>query len=220
MLFMSKCLIPIISAACCAPKICTALFSKNPRLASTTVTRCACRQCCLLAFMQHLTAVSNGVKAKKCCGSLALHRYVHEVSHHQMLCPCRFVADASQKTSSDIQGLVLHSKLLHKYLPAIDVEIGVEFGGTEEQRILMINIKCLTDSMLIMVVDQRGRIVHASSHLAQLLGYPAKTLAEMHLSAILSPPFGQLHTGWIKVCVDAYGDSDSSTARRCYCIVV
>ena len=94
---------------------------------------------------------------------------------------------------------VLRTKLLHKFMPAIDVEMSVEFGGTEDQRLLMLNIRCLTDAMSLMVVDHKTRIVYATSELAQTLGYPIKTLTELSLANIIPPPYAQLHPGFMKV---------------------
>jgi hypothetical protein len=94
---------------------------------------------------------------------------------------------------------LLRTKLLHKFMPAIDVEMTVDYGGTEEQRLLLLNIRCLTDAMSLMVVDHKARIVYATSELAQTLGYPSKTLTELSLANIIPPPYAQLHAGFMKV---------------------
>lgn len=117
----------------------------------------------------------------------------------------RYVADAAASAnalalySTSTKAPALCTKLLHRYLSAVDVELSVEFGGTEDQRILVMQVKCLADSMSMMVADHRGRIAFVTSKLCQMLGYSVKTLTNMDLQAILPPPFAQLHVGWMKV---------------------
>lgn len=51
-----------------------------------------------------------------------------------------------------------------------------------------------------MVVNQKGRIVYATSALGSMLGLPARQLATMDLQSMVPPPYAQLHTGFLKVC--------------------
>jgi hypothetical protein len=95
--------------------------------------------------------------------------------------------------------LSLRTRMLHKFLAPIDVELSVEFGGTPDQRILVFCVRCLADPMALMVVDHKGRIAHATSQLGALLGYPLATLQGMTLQQLVPPPYAQLHTGWMKV---------------------
>ncbi len=50
-----------------------------------------------------------------------------------------------------------------------------------------------------MVVDHRGRVCWGTSQLAELLGYPLKTLLGLELQAIMPPPYAQLHRTWMRV---------------------
>lgn len=88
----------------------------------------------------------------------------------------------------------------HKYLPAVEVDLTVELAGTEDQRILVFNIRCLSaTSNLLMVLDQRGKLTYATSQLADAVGYPVKTLSRMDVKAIVPSPYTQLHDIWMKV---------------------
>ncbi|KIY97575.1 hypothetical protein MNEG_10388 [Monoraphidium neglectum] len=49
-----------------------------------------------------------------------------------------------------------------------------------------------------MVIDKKGRIQYATSALARMLGYPTAQLSMLELSAIVPPPYGQLHPGYMK----------------------
>ena len=102
------------------------------------------------------------------------------------------------KEQAASRAFTCRTKLLHKYLPPMEVEVAAELGGTVEQRILIVNIRCLTDSLSLMVVDHKGRVSYASTQLATMLGYPVKALSGMTLAAIVPPPFSQLHASWMK----------------------
>ena len=95
--------------------------------------------------------------------------------------------------------LKCRTKLLHKFLPPIDVELTIEFGGSDDQRILVISVRCLAAALALMVVDHKGRIVHATTQLGVLLGYNITTLQEMTLAQVIPPPYSQLHASWTKV---------------------
>jgi PAS domain-containing protein len=95
--------------------------------------------------------------------------------------------------------VVYHVKLLHKFLPPTEVELRVAFGGTDDQRLLVMLVRCLGDSSPMMVVDHKGRICYANSQLSSMLGYNAKVLSTLELNAIIPLPFAQMHTNWIKV---------------------
>ncbi|GBF92718.1 hypothetical protein Rsub_05087, partial [Raphidocelis subcapitata] len=87
---------------------------------------------------------------------------------------------------------------IERFLPPIDVEIEVEQGGTDAERILVLNIKCLAPSGALMVVSHKGHIMYATSALASLLGFPAKQLTCMDLQALMPAPYSQLHAGFLK----------------------
>lgn len=95
--------------------------------------------------------------------------------------------------------LRLRTQLRHKYLRALDVDIAVSLGGTGDQRILISNIKCLTDSLAMMVVDSRGKICYATTPLATMLGHTVRNLSKMSFQGLIPPPHAQLHKHWMKV---------------------
>ncbi|KAF8055488.1 tmcC [Scenedesmus sp. PABB004] len=113
----------------------------------------------------------------------------------------RFIATASELPAEDVEhgALRLRTRLLHKYLAPLDAEASIEFGGTEEQRILVIHLRCSADGLALLVTDAKGRITFATSQLAAMLGYSARTLADgMNLAGLLPPPHSQLHAAHMK----------------------
>jgi hypothetical protein len=60
-------------------------------------------------------------------------------------------------------------------------------------------VRRTSDAVPLLVTEQRGRVVHATSDLAKLLGYSKKQLCAMELPELLPPPFAQLHKTWIQV---------------------
>jgi transcriptional regulator with PAS, ATPase and Fis domain len=93
----------------------------------------------------------------------------------------------------------LETKILHKYLPPVKVELTVELGGTQEARIFIMVVRIMVDDQALMVVDQKGKIVHATKELGSLLGYNTRDLIKMDLTSLMPAPISHLHTGWIKV---------------------
>jgi PAS domain-containing protein len=78
--------------------------------------------------------------------------------------------------------------------------VTVEYGGSDEHVILVLVLRCLSDSLALMVTDAKGRITFANSQLAQLLGYNARTLTDgMNMSALLPPPYAHIHGSFMKV---------------------
>jgi hypothetical protein len=78
----------------------------------------------------------------------------------------------------------------------------VEYGGSDEHVILVLVLRCLSDSLALMVTDAKGRITFANSQLATLLGYNARTLTDgMNMSSLLPPPYAQIHGSFMKVGV-------------------
>ena len=98
-------------------------------------------------------------------------------------------------------GPKLETKILHKYLPPVKVELTVELGGTAEARILIVVIRCLIDDQALMVVDQKGKIVHATKELGGLLGYKPRDMISMDATSLMPSPISHLHTGWMKVSI-------------------
>lgn len=50
-----------------------------------------------------------------------------------------------------------------------------------------------------MVIDHKGRILHASAKLANMLGHAATNLMKMELTSLLPQPICQMHGAWFKV---------------------
>jgi hypothetical protein len=55
-----------------------------------------------------------------------------------------------------------------------------------------------------MVVDHKGRLLHATAKLATLLGQSVSNLVKMELSTLLPQPICQMHGAWFKVSVPAF----------------
>jgi PAS domain-containing protein len=78
--------------------------------------------------------------------------------------------------------------------------VTVEYGGSEEQVIIVLVLHCLMEPSALLVTDAKGRIQFANTELGQIVGYRPQTLTEgMNLSALLPPPYAQLHATFMKV---------------------
>ncbi len=66
--------------------------------------------------------------------------------------------------------LSLRTKLFHKFVAPIDVQLTAESAGTEEQRIVVLNIRCLEQAACLMVVGAAGKVTFCSASLTALLG--------------------------------------------------
>eukprot|EP00775_Hariotina_reticulata_P003511 gene3511-3781_t len=92
-----------------------------------------------------------------------------------------------------------NTRIVHKYLPPVDVEVTCEFGGSDQVRLLMITMRCLTDTLAMMVTDPRGRIEFTTTQLAKMIGYNVKAMTEgMNMAGLLPPPYSQLHPSYMK----------------------
>lgn len=86
------------------------------------------------------------------------------------------------------------------FVSVLRVQVTVEYGGSEEQVIIVLVLHCLTEPSALLVTDAKGRIQFANTELGQIVGYRPQTLTEgMNLSALLPPPYAQLHTTFMKV---------------------
>ncbi|GIM08632.1 hypothetical protein Vretimale_12650 [Volvox reticuliferus] len=95
--------------------------------------------------------------------------------------------------------IVRHMDLLHKYLPRVPVEIRVTLGGTDLQRIFVLNARRVHDTDEgLMVVDHRGGLTFATWDLAAMLGYPLKKLLKMKLEQLLPQPFSTMHGRFLR----------------------
>ena len=114
-----------------------------------------------------------------CCTLLRSHHPRRAATHN-----ASFVTSsaAMSKEQAAARAFTCRTKLLHKYLPPMEVEVNAKLGGTVEQRILVMNIRCLTNSLSLMVVDHKGRVSYASTQLATMLGYPVTALSGMTAS--------------------------------------
>lgn len=81
-------------------------------------------------------------------------------------------------------------------------QVTLELGGSDDQPILIYNMRCFADTLAMLVADAKGRINFATSQLAAMLGYSVNTLTEgMNISMMMQPPYSQLHTAYFKVGV-------------------
>eukprot|EP00879_Flechtneria_rotunda_P013062 GHRR01013642.1.p1 GENE.GHRR01013642.1~~GHRR01013642.1.p1 ORF type:complete len:1083 (+),score=308.01 GHRR01013642.1:2122-5370(+) len=114
----------------------------------------------------------------------------------------RFVARSSKATVDELNQLVQHAQFMHAFLPPVDVELTVAFGGAiepgSEFRILEIKARVLVESAPIMVLDHKGRIVYATDRLANMLGHSVTNMYKMDLNALLPQPYCQMHAAWFK----------------------
>lgn len=68
-------------------------------------------------------------------------------------------------------------------------------------RSLILHANILTESTAVMVLDHKGRVLHATAKLASLLGHPMSKLTKMELNNLLPQPICQMHGAWFKVSV-------------------
>lgn len=66
-------------------------------------------------------------------------------------------------------------------------------------RLQVLNIRCLSDTQRLMVVDDKGSILYATSPLAALLSTKVLALTNTQMQALLPPPAAQMHKLWMKV---------------------
>jgi len=66
----------------------------------------------------------------------------------------------------------------------------------------VLHARVLAEATAVMVVDHKGRIIHANTKLASLLGHTVPNLTKMELKALLPQPYCQMHGAWFKVCPD------------------
>jgi hypothetical protein len=92
---------------------------------------------------------------------------------------------------------------MHAFLPPVDVNVTVELGGTDDNPIFVLNLRCMIDNVNLLVTSQKGAIVYATSPLAKMLGYPVKTLTTMQVRSLMPQPYSDLHVGWLKVGAQA-----------------
>lgn len=162
----------------------------------------------------------------------------------------RFVAEVAELSQTELEARkpVINTKLVHKYIEPLEVQIAAVPGGeqlhmrqtcllqlpaglatvihathstvslpatfcpchcfdvtlicpagTEAQPLMVMVVRRINDTAPFMVTDQKGKIVHATSDLAKLLGYGKKQLCSMELTDLLPPPFAQLHKPWVQV---------------------
>ncbi|GLC57759.1 hypothetical protein PLESTB_001261700 [Pleodorina starrii] len=90
--------------------------------------------------------------------------------------------------------------LVHKHLSPVPVELKVTPGGTDSQRIFVLNAHRIDGSADgLMVVDTKGAISFATWDVAAFLGYPLRKFLRMRLEQLLPPPFAALHIKYLKL---------------------
>ncbi|WIA17635.1 hypothetical protein OEZ85_014441 [Tetradesmus obliquus] len=91
--------------------------------------------------------------------------------------------------------------LTHKYADPVAVDITIEMGGTDAQRLLVSTIRKTAGAAAsehLMVTDHKGRICYVTSALAALLGSSPKALLRTDFARLMAQPFMQLHAKWMK----------------------
>lgn len=78
------------------------------------------------------------------------------------------------------------------------VNIKLEMGGTETQRILVVTMKRLAATTPLLVFSSRGRVTYSNTSAANMLGYASADMKGKDISAFLPQPFGLLHHKWLK----------------------
>jgi PAS domain S-box-containing protein len=123
--------------------------------------------------------------------------------------------DACQVAPVDdfVEGkLAANFTAVHKWLTAIPVRATVKMGGTEQQRIFVVNM-ARTDGKdeMLLVCDTHGTISFATYDLSVVLGHAYKKLLKMKLTELLPPPFNSLHNKWMKDWPATYGKNSCRT---------
>uniref|UniRef100_A0A383VUJ6 PAS domain-containing protein n=1 Tax=Tetradesmus obliquus TaxID=3088 RepID=A0A383VUJ6_TETOB len=98
------------------------------------------------------------------------------------------------------KSMKLRAQIMHSYLPPVDVELSIEFGGALDGRgdcrTITLNAAVLSESAATLVLDHKARVVYATDKLAAMLGYPVASLLKMELGALLPQPTCQLYKPW------------------------
>ncbi|WIA34679.1 hypothetical protein OEZ86_012993 [Tetradesmus obliquus] len=106
------------------------------------------------------------------------------------------------EVASEPEDTTFVAQVIHGYMPPVDVELSVEFGGvTQGQsdcRTICIQAAVLSESAATLVLDHKARVVYATDKLAAMLGYPVASLLKMELGALLPQPYCQMHETWFK----------------------
>ncbi|KAF5829405.1 hypothetical protein DUNSADRAFT_16104 [Dunaliella salina] len=100
-----------------------------------------------------------------------------------------------------IQGKIREPEMymLHAYLDPIKVELQVELGGTDTQRLLAFNIRLLETQGMLQVVNNDGRVLYMNEDMRKFLG--VKDIAGIkhaNLANQMPLPFNFLHNRWMK----------------------
>jgi hypothetical protein len=88
-------------------------------------------------------------------------------------------------------------------------------------RSIILHVLVLNPPTAVMVVDHKGRILHATAKLSSLLGHPVLNLVKMELNQLLPQPICQMHGAWFKVGTpeDSNNFFPHSAYRYCCCYI-
>lgn len=95
----------------------------------------------------------------------------------------------------------MHVTLCHKYAEDVPVELKIEMGGTEDQRLLVARLHRKSEVPAMMAFDRHLGLVFANMSMGALLGHKVAAMKGMELAKFMPQPFGYLHQRWIKVRV-------------------
>jgi PAS domain S-box-containing protein len=114
------------------------------------------------------------------------------------------VSHAAETSEDDLNAgkvKALGALLLHRFAKPVLCDIVLQLGGTENNRILIYNIRRKAESSAehMMVTDSKGKIVFTTSGMAEMVDYPIKKLVSgMNIKQLIAQPFGELHERWMK----------------------
>mmetsp|Transcript_10121 Transcript_10121/g.26269 ORF Transcript_10121/g.26269 Transcript_10121/m.26269 type:complete len:2025 (-) Transcript_10121:314-6388(-) len=100
-----------------------------------------------------------------------------------------------------VQGRVREPEMymLHAYLDPIKVELQVDLGGTDTQRLLAFNIRLLETQGMLQVVNNEGRVLYMNEDMRKFLGVKdIAAIKHANLANQMPAPFNFLHSRWMK----------------------
>eukprot|EP00775_Hariotina_reticulata_P007054 gene7054-7268_t len=121
---------------------------------------------------------------------------------------------ARATSEADGEETTFQTKLLHAFLPPVDMELSVEIGGALEKgsdyRTIRVLARVLSEQAPAFVLSHHGQVLFANQKFADMLGYTTTALARMDLNALLPQPFSSIHGAWFQ-------DAHSMRPTPCGC---
>lgn len=105
---------------------------------------------------------------------------------------------ASELGPKAVHGSQVTFSFLHRYIDPVEVQATVESSGNADVPMLTFTCRRVVESLSVMAVDLRGRILYATPDLGALLGISLTQLLKMDLGSLIPMPFGAMHKQLIK----------------------